>query len=156
MAMPTPSLHTCLPGSNLHGGSKADRLRSPSAWPNPSFKLRPNGKSPSPVWRYAVHFRQSGLGANSNVRPHANHTMAAPSSSVLLDSWAYLVSQWSAARERVDCQRRALFMLSAAQGKFNRGSLGGAVPGSLCSLSTTPGSLKPGHSQWPRREHPSQ
>ena len=31
--------------------------------PNPSLKLSPNGVSPSPVWRYAVHFRQSGLGA---------------------------------------------------------------------------------------------
>ena len=35
--------------------------------PNPSFKLRPNGKSPSPAWRYAVHFRQSGLGASPSV-----------------------------------------------------------------------------------------
>ena len=38
------------------------RLRS-----NPSLKLSPNGVSPSPVWRYAVHFRQSGLGATPSV-----------------------------------------------------------------------------------------
>ena len=35
--------------------------------PNPSLKLSPNGVSPSPVWRYAVHFRQSGLGATPPV-----------------------------------------------------------------------------------------
>ena len=35
----------------------------PLAAPNPSLKLSPNGVSPSPVWRYAVHFRQPGLGA---------------------------------------------------------------------------------------------
>ena len=37
------------------------------ALPNPSLKLSPNGVSPSPVWRYAVHFRQSGLGATPSV-----------------------------------------------------------------------------------------
>ena len=35
----------------------------PPARPNTSLKVSPNGVSPSPVWRYAVHFRQSGLGA---------------------------------------------------------------------------------------------
>ena len=30
--------------------------------PNPSLKRSANGRPPSPVWRYAVHFRQSGLG----------------------------------------------------------------------------------------------
>ncbi len=50
------------------GNSNPQRLQLPcQVAPNPSFKLRPNGKSPSPVWRYAVHFRQPGLGA---VRPH--------------------------------------------------------------------------------------
>ncbi len=32
------------------------------AWPNPSFKRSTNGRPPGPVWRYAVHFRQSGPG----------------------------------------------------------------------------------------------
>ena len=30
------------------------------ALPNPSVKPSPNGGPPGPVWRYAVHFRQSG------------------------------------------------------------------------------------------------
>jgi hypothetical protein len=30
--------------------------------PNPAFKRSPNGRPPGPVWRYAVHFRQSGPG----------------------------------------------------------------------------------------------
>ena len=30
--------------------------------PNPSLKRSANGRPPSPVWRYAVHFRQPGLG----------------------------------------------------------------------------------------------
>ena len=32
------------------------------ARPNPSFKRSANGRPPGPVWRYAVHFRQSGPG----------------------------------------------------------------------------------------------
>ena len=32
------------------------------AWPNHSLKRSANGRPPSPVWRYAVHFRQPGLG----------------------------------------------------------------------------------------------
>ena len=30
--------------------------------PNPSLNRSANGRPPSPVWRYAVHFRQPGLG----------------------------------------------------------------------------------------------
>lgn len=30
--------------------------------PNPSLKRRANGRTPGPVWRYAVHFHQTGLG----------------------------------------------------------------------------------------------
>jgi hypothetical protein len=30
--------------------------------PNPSLKRSANGRPPGPVWRYAVHFRQSGPG----------------------------------------------------------------------------------------------
>ena len=30
--------------------------------PNPSLNRSSNGRPPSPVWRYAVHFRQPGLG----------------------------------------------------------------------------------------------
>ena len=42
----------------------------PSAlMPNPSLKARPNGGSPGPAWRYAVHFRQSGPGAPPSVPP---------------------------------------------------------------------------------------
>jgi hypothetical protein len=33
-----------------------------TATPNPSLKRSANGRPPSPVWRYAVHFRQPGLG----------------------------------------------------------------------------------------------
>ena len=36
-------------------------------WPNPSFKPSPNGGPPGPVWRYAVHFRQSGPGVPPSV-----------------------------------------------------------------------------------------
>jgi len=46
------------------------QLRRHRRWrvvPNPSFKLRPNGKSPSPGRRCAVHFRQPGLGASPSV-----------------------------------------------------------------------------------------
>ena len=32
------------------------------AWPNHSLKRSANGSPPSPVWRYAVHFRQPGPG----------------------------------------------------------------------------------------------
>ena len=35
--------------------------------PNPSFKPSPNGGPPGPVWRYAVHFRQSGPGVPPSV-----------------------------------------------------------------------------------------
>ena len=35
--------------------------------PNPLLKLSPNGVSPSPVLRYAVHSHQSGLGATPSV-----------------------------------------------------------------------------------------
>ena len=35
--------------------------------PNPSLKLSPNGGPPGPVWRYAVHFRQSGPGVPPSV-----------------------------------------------------------------------------------------
>ena len=49
---------------------QAKHQRSPSAaQPNPSLKARPNGGSPGPVWRYAVHFRQSGPGAPPSVPP---------------------------------------------------------------------------------------
>jgi hypothetical protein len=34
-----------------------------TVWPNRSFNRTANGRPPSPVWRYAVHFRQPGLGA---------------------------------------------------------------------------------------------
>ena len=37
--------------------------------PNPSLKARPNGGSPGPVWRYAVHFRQPGPGAPPSAPP---------------------------------------------------------------------------------------
>ena len=37
--------------------------------PNPSFKPSPNGGPPGPVWRYAVHFRQSGPGVLPLVPP---------------------------------------------------------------------------------------
>jgi hypothetical protein len=30
--------------------------------PNPSLNRSTNGRPPSPVWRYTVHFRQPGLG----------------------------------------------------------------------------------------------
>ena len=30
--------------------------------PNPSLKRSANGRPPGPVWRYAVHFRQTGPG----------------------------------------------------------------------------------------------
>ena len=39
----------------------------PSLMPNPSFKPSPNGGPPGPVWRYAVHFRQSGPGVPPSV-----------------------------------------------------------------------------------------
>ena len=35
--------------------------------PNRSLKLSPNGGPPGPVWRYAVHFRQSGPGVPPSV-----------------------------------------------------------------------------------------
>ncbi len=35
---------------------------APPATPNPSLNRSSNGTPPSPVWRYAVHFRQPGLG----------------------------------------------------------------------------------------------
>ena len=41
-----------------------------AAAPNPSVEARPNGKSPGPVWRYAVHCRQPGPGALPPVPPH--------------------------------------------------------------------------------------
>lgn len=37
--------------------------RHPAVRPNPSVKRSANGAAPSPEWRYAVHFRRSGLGA---------------------------------------------------------------------------------------------
>ena len=37
--------------------------------PNPSFKRSANGMPPSPAWRYAVHFHQSGLGVLPLVPP---------------------------------------------------------------------------------------
>ena len=37
--------------------------------PNPSLEARPNGRPPGPVWRYAVHFRQSGPGVLPLVPP---------------------------------------------------------------------------------------
>ena len=34
----------------------------PKLTPNPSLKRSANGRPPGPVWRYAVHFRQTGPG----------------------------------------------------------------------------------------------
>ena len=48
----------------MQGSSRICGLR---VRPNPLLKLSPNGVSPSPVWRYAVHSRQSGLGATPSV-----------------------------------------------------------------------------------------
>ena len=50
-----------------HIGSGHSRPCASRAGPNPSLKLSPNGGPPSPVWRYAVHFRQSGLGVPPSV-----------------------------------------------------------------------------------------
>jgi hypothetical protein len=38
------------------------KVTSTSLRPNPSVNRSANGRPPSPAWRYAVHFRQSGLG----------------------------------------------------------------------------------------------
>ena len=37
-------------------------MSSPKSTPNPSLKRSANHRPPGPVWRYAVHFRQPGLG----------------------------------------------------------------------------------------------
>ena len=37
--------------------------------PNPSLEARPNGRPPRPGRRYAVHFRQPGLGVLPSVPP---------------------------------------------------------------------------------------
>ena len=64
----TGSFFACPQGSastqrDTKANLKAARLRLVRAVrPNPSLKLSPNGVSPSPVWRYAVHFRQPGPG----------------------------------------------------------------------------------------------
>jgi len=42
---------------------------SSTALPNPSLKGSTNGGPPGPVWRYAVHFRQSGPGAPPSAPP---------------------------------------------------------------------------------------
>ena len=49
----------------LATGHRASTVRR--AEPNPSLKLSPNGRPPGPVWRYAVHFRQSGPGVPPSV-----------------------------------------------------------------------------------------
>ena len=48
-----------VPGSH---GTQGALGMSPHAVPNPSFKRSANGRPPSPGRRYAVHFRQPGLG----------------------------------------------------------------------------------------------
>ena len=47
---------------NNTGGTLRTLPFPPTVMPNPSFKPSPNGGPPGPVWRYAVHFRQSGPG----------------------------------------------------------------------------------------------
>ncbi|CAD5374023.1 hypothetical protein RA210_U460004 [Rubrivivax sp. A210] len=41
--------------------------RQPNAWPNTSLKLSPNGKTPGPGHRYAVHFLWPGPGVSPSV-----------------------------------------------------------------------------------------
>ena len=52
--------------SSLSGTLHVIALRH-TVLPNPSFKPSPNGGPPGPVWRYAVHFRQSGPGVPPSV-----------------------------------------------------------------------------------------
>ena len=52
---------------NNTGGTLRTLPFPPKLMPNPSFKPSPNGGPPGPVWRYAVHFRQSGPGVPPSV-----------------------------------------------------------------------------------------
>jgi hypothetical protein len=64
-AIQAPKIFPWLMRSALQGSKSAhhgkDRSHS-AVMPNPSLKRSPNGGPPGPVWRYAVHFRQSGPG----------------------------------------------------------------------------------------------
>ena len=52
------------PGTQIRPNLSALRnlAASNAVKPNPSLKRSANGRPPGPVWRYAVHFRQSGPG----------------------------------------------------------------------------------------------
>ena len=52
----------CVPAGVARPWQAHRQRSSGAALPNPSFKPSPNGGPPGPVWRYAVHFRQPGLG----------------------------------------------------------------------------------------------
>ena len=52
---------------NNTGGTLRTLPFPPTVMPNPSFKPSPNGGPPGPVWRYEVHFRQSGPGVPPSV-----------------------------------------------------------------------------------------
>ena len=75
--------------------------------PNPSLKRSANGRSPGPVWRYAVHFRQPGPGVLPSSPGLCGHfkiraatlSTAFLSIECLADKWTVLRIHYPAAQD---------------------------------------------------------
>lgn len=85
---------------------------------NPSFKGVTNGRLPGPVWRYAVHFLQSGLGVllPSPACLERNHmrAFAYPSSGPLNEFGLLALKEFSISADAATVRALAEFMLVVA------------------------------------------